>query len=73
MIDSTKINLSTAYDYMHDYLTNCGVSESEIANHWNLSMAARELRETAIDNDLESFDQIDPDNFESILLDIVHE
>lgn len=58
-----EINLSTAQDYIIDYLENSGQDDG----NWDTYEAAKDLRFICDMNGYTDYDQVDPDEFTELL------
>lgn len=58
-----EINLSTAQDYIIDYLENSG----QDAGNWDTYEAAKDLRNICEMNEYTSYEQVEPDEFTELL------
>lgn len=58
-----EINLSTAEDYIINYLGNCG----EDGGDWDTYGAAKDLRTICDMNGYTDYEQVDPDEFTELL------
>lgn len=58
-----EINLSTAQDYIIDYLENSGQDDGS----WDTYEAAKDLRFICDMNEYTSYEQVDPDEFTELL------
>lgn len=57
------INLSTAQDYIIDYLENSGQDDG----NWDTYEAAKDLRNICEMNGYTDYEQVDPDEFTELL------
>ena len=57
------INLSTAEDYIIDYLGNCGEDDGD----WDTYRAAKDLRTICDMNGYTDYEQVDTDEFTELL------
>lgn len=58
-----EINLSTAEDYIINYLENSGEDDCD----WYIYGAAKDLLDICIINGYDNYDQVDPDEFTELL------
>lgn len=58
-----EINLSTAEDYIINYLGNCGEDDGG----WDAYGAAKDLRTICDMNGYTDYEQVDPDEFTELL------
>lgn len=58
-----EINLSTAQDYIIDYLENSGQDDG----NWDTYEAAKDLRNICEMNGYTSYEEVDPDEFTELL------
>ena len=58
-----EINLSTAQDYIIDYLENSGQDDG----NWDTYEAAKDLRNICEMNEYTSYEEVDPDEFTELL------
>lgn len=66
MSNYTEINRATAKAYIRDYITN---GPDYDTHDWDLDAAADALVETVWQNNLDSYDDVDPDDFTDIVFD----
>ena len=58
-----EINLSTAEDYIIDYLGNCGEDDGD----WDTYRAAKDLLDICYINGYDNYEQVAPDEFTELL------
>lgn len=63
-MNHNDINRATAKAYIHDYITN-GIDNT--TDDWDMDEAADKLLENVYKNNLDSYDDVDPDDFTAIL------